>query len=170
VNLKKNRVARTESWDTTGILSGGIVMKIVFGIAAVLVIMLASFAAPSIVQADDTEYVIVANKLVQGTSINIAALKGIYLREIRNWANSDGQIVPVDLANSNSFYQNLFGKSYAQMQAYWLNMRIKYSVDLPVAKKDPESVKQFIASNKGAIGFLKNSDLDDRVKVLKIIN
>jgi ABC-type phosphate transport system substrate-binding protein len=145
-------------------------MKTVFGIAAILAITLASFAAPSIAQSDDSEYVIVANKLVQGSSINMAALKGIYLREVRNWGNSEGQIVPVDLANSNSFYQNLFGKSYTQMQAYWLNMRIKYSVDLPVSKKDPEGVKQFIASNKGAIGFLKNSDLDDRVKVLKIIN
>jgi hypothetical protein len=31
-------------------------------------------------------------------------------------------------------------------------------------------VKQFIAENKGAIGFLKNSDIDDRVKVLKLTN
>ena len=57
-----------------------------------------------------------------------------------------------------------------QMQAYWLNMRIKHSVDLPVSKKDAESVKQFIAANKSAIGFLKNGDSDDRVKVLKVIN
>ncbi len=56
------------------------------------------------------------------------------------------------------------------MQAYWLNMRIKYSVNLPVSKKDSESVKEFIASNKDAIGFLKSSDLDDRVKVLKVVN
>jgi len=42
------------------------------------------------------------------------------------------------------------------MQAYRLNMRIKYSVDFPVTKKDAESVKKFIAANRTAIGFVKN--------------
>ena len=145
-------------------------MKTMFGIASILAVLLVSYVAPSAAQSENSEYVIVANKQTQGSSINLAALKGIYLREIRNWGNNGGEIIPVDLASAGGFYQNLFGKSYVQMQAYWLNMRIKYSVDLPVSKKDPESVKQFIADNKGAIGFLKNSDLDDRVKVLKLIN
>jgi ABC-type phosphate transport system substrate-binding protein len=151
-------------------LMGGMLMRTVFGIAAVLAVILMVGAAPSIAQSDNSEYVIVANKQMQGASINIAALKGIYLREVRNWGNGGGEIIPVDYSTANNFYQNLFGKSYVQMQAYWLNMRIKYSVDLPVSKKDAESVKQFIAENKGAIGFLKNSDIDDRVKVLKLIN
>jgi phage-related protein len=68
------------------------------------------------------------------------------------------------------FLSESVGKSYLQMQAYWLNIRIKYSVGLPVTKKDAEAVKQFIVDNKGAIGFLKNSDIDDRVKVLKLAN
>ncbi len=149
---------------------GGITMRTVFGVAAVLMILLTAGVAPSIAQSDNSEYVIVANKQMQGSSINVAALKGIYLREVRNWGNGGGEIIPVDFSSANSFYQNLFGKSYVQMQAYWLNMRIKYSVELPVSKKDAESVKQFIAENKGAIGFLKNSEVDDRVKVLKLNN
>jgi phosphatidate phosphatase APP1 len=143
-------------------------MKTVFGIAAIMAILVVSNAAPCADLTDSSEYVIVANKQLQGTSINMAALKGIYLREVRNLANSQEAIIPVDLSTANGFYQNLFGKSYVQMQAYWLNMRIKHSVDLPVSKKDAESVKQFIAANKAAIGFLRNSDLDDRVKVLKV--
>jgi ABC-type phosphate transport system substrate-binding protein len=142
-------------------------MKSVLRIAAVIAILTASYATPSFAQEN---YVIVANKQVKGTEINKTALKGIYLRELRNWGNDGGEIIPVDLANSSSFYQNLFGKTSVQMQAYWLNMRIKYSVSLPVSKKDAESVKQFIAANKGAIGFLRSGDLDDRVKVLKLVN
>jgi ABC-type phosphate transport system substrate-binding protein len=127
------------------------------------------FTVPSDGQGD-SEYVIVANKQVQGSTINIISLKGIYLREIRNWGGDGGPIIAVDLANASGFYQNLFGKTYVQMQAYWLNMRINYSVDLPVSKKDPESVKQFIAENKGSIGFLRTRDIDDRVKILKVVN
>jgi hypothetical protein len=138
---------------------------LVFLLTAVIVFGLAS------VQADDVgDFVIVANKQVQGTSISTATVKGIYLREIRSWGNGGGEIIPVDLSSANAFYQNLFGKSYVQMQAYWLNMRVKYSADLPVSKKDAESAKQYIAETKGSIGFIKSSDLDDSVKVLKLIN
>ncbi len=143
-------------------------MKRVFGISFVLVVILACYAVSSI--AEDSEYAVIANKQVQGTSINTAQLKGIYLREVRNWGNGGGEIVVVDLNNSNAFYQNLFGKSYVQMQAYWLNMRIKYSVDLPVSKKDADSVKKYVSANKGAIGFLKKGDVDDTVKVLDVVN
>jgi ABC-type phosphate transport system substrate-binding protein len=143
-------------------------MKTVFGIASIMAILVLSCAAFCADLSDGSEYVIVANKQLQGTSISMAALKGIYLREVRTWANSKDEIVPVDLSTANSFYQNLFAKSYVQMQAYWLNMRVKYNVDFPVTKKDAESVKQFVASNKSAIGFLKSSDVDDRVKTLKI--
>ena len=145
-------------------------MKTVFGIAAMMAMLILANVAPCVAGSSESEYVIVANKQIVGTSINMTALKGIYLREIRNLANTREEIIPVDFTGESDFYQNLFGKTYVQMQAYWLNMRIKHSIDLPVSKKDAESVKQFIASNKSAIGFLKNSDLDDRVKVLKVVN
>jgi ABC-type phosphate transport system substrate-binding protein len=122
----------------------------------------------SVAQFDD--YAIVANKQLEGNTIPKDALKGIYLREVKNWGNGQGAIIPVDLSSARNFYMSLFGKSYVQMQAYWLSMRVKYSVELPVSKNDAESVKKFIAENKGAIGFLKNSDVDERVKILKIVN
>jgi ABC-type phosphate transport system substrate-binding protein len=143
-------------------------MKVIFGTAALFAVLLISSSMPSVAQSESLEYVIVANKQVPGTSINLASLKAIYLREVRTWANGGGEIVPVDLTSYSGFYQNLFGKNQVQMQAYWLNMRIKHNIDLPVSKKDAESAKRFIAENKGAIGFLKNSDIDDSVKVIKL--
>ena len=144
-------------------------MRIVAGIAALAVVLTIWNVVPSVAQSGDSDFVIVANKQMAGSSINKKALKGIYLREVKNWGNGN-EIIVVNLEDGGDFYQNLFGKSAVQMQAYWLNMRIKYSVDLPVTKKDSASVKQFVASNKGAIGFIKKSELDDSVKVLKIVN
>ena len=144
-------------------------MRIVAGIAALAVVLTIWNVVPSVAQSGDSDFVIVANKQMAGSSINKKALKGIYLREVKNWGNGN-EIIVVNLEDGGDFYQNLFGKSAVQMQAYWLNMRIKYSVDLPVTKKDSASVKQFVASNKGAIGFIKKSELDDSVKELKIIN
>jgi len=145
-------------------------MKAFCGVFAFLVITAVFFTTLAPAQSGEGEYVIVANKQLQGSSIRTEILRGIYLREILSWANGMGRIIPVDLSTANGFYQNLFSKNYAQMQAYWLNMKIKRGADLPVSKRDADSVKQFISENKGAIGFLKSSDLDDRVKVLRIIN
>ena len=144
-------------------------MRIMAGIAIVAVVLVAWNVAPSFAQEGNSDYVVVANKGMAGTSIKTQALKGIYLREVKNWGNGD-KITVVDLEGSGDFYENLFGKTCVQMQAYWLNMRIKYSVDLPVSKKDAASVKEFVASTTGSIGFIKKSDLDDSVKVLKVTN
>jgi ABC-type phosphate transport system substrate-binding protein len=143
-------------------------MKTRLGIVVLFATFLISSTVTCIAQSD-SDYVIIAGKEVAGNSIPASTLKGIYLREIKRWGNGSA-IIPVDLATGSSFYQNLFGKSYVQMQAYWLNMRIKYSVDLPISKKDPESVKKFVTENKGAIGFIKSSDVDDSVKVLLLKN
>jgi ABC-type phosphate transport system substrate-binding protein len=143
-------------------------MKIIAGIAALAIVLMAWNTVPSIAQSGNSDFIVVANKAMAGTSLKKTALKGIYLREVRTWGKDGGAIIPVDLESSGEFYENLFGKSYVQMQAYWLNMRIKYSVDLPVSKKDSAQVKEFIASNKGAIGFIKQGDLDDSVKEIKI--
>ncbi len=143
-------------------------MKFVFALSLFFAVCTAWVAEPCFAQTD--EYVVVANKAQPGDTINKAVLKGIYLREVRNWGSGGGEIVPVDLNSAADFYQDLFQKSYVQMQAYWLNMRIKYSVSLPVTKKDADAVKAFVASNKDAIGFLKSSEADDRVKVLKPVN
>jgi ABC-type phosphate transport system substrate-binding protein len=140
-------------------------MKTLIKIFAVFVAVLMLSAIP--VVAED-EYVIIANKDVAGSAISTTALKGIYLREVKNWGGGGGAVVPVDLTTASGFYQNLFGKSYVQMQAYWINMRVKYSVDLPVSKKDAASVKQFVAETKGAIGFVKSGDADDSVKILTL--
>jgi len=143
----------------------GLAMKTLLEILTVFVAVVMLSAIP--VVAED-EYTIIANKDVAGASISTAALKGIYLREVKNWGGGGGIITPVNLTTETNFYQNLFGKSYVQMQAYWVNMRVKYSVDLPVNKKDPASVKQFVAETKGSIGFVKSGDVDDSVKVLTL--
>jgi hypothetical protein len=142
-------------------------MSTVLKVAALLVVSVLICSMAPIGYSDVSEYVIVANKDVAGSTIGMASLKGIYLREVRTWQGG-GEIIPVDLSTGGSFYQDLFGKTYVQMQAYWLSMRIKYSVNLPVSKKDAESVLKFVAENKGSIGFLKNGAADDRVKVLKV--
>jgi hypothetical protein len=154
----------------SGSLREDVGMKIVLWMAVAVTMILMVSAVPAMAGSDDSEYVIVANKEISGDCIDVDALKVVYQREVKTWKNSKAEIIPVDLFTETGFYQNLFGKSYLQMQTYWMKMRSNYSMDLPVFKKDSESVKQFIAANKDAIGFIKSSDVDDSVKVIKLIN
>jgi ABC-type phosphate transport system substrate-binding protein len=139
-------------------------------VAAVAAIMILN-TIPVCAQASDP-YVVVVNKEMGGSAISLGSLKGIYLREMRKWDANGDAIIPVDLSDEadvcDAFYKGLFGKSHDEMRFYWLNMKIKNSVDVPVSKKTSEQVKQYVASNKSAIGFIKSSNVDDTVKVLKI--
>jgi hypothetical protein len=144
-------------------------MKIVIKIAVVAVIGML-FSVASFAQSNDSEYVVVANKALPGSAINVTALKAVYQREAGSWKHNEAEVVPVDLYLADGFYANLFGKSYIEMQLQWLKMRNHYSKDMPVVARDSASVKKYIAANKDAIGFLKSSDVDDTVKVIKLVN
>ena len=145
-------------------------MKTILKLAAVAVLVVMVGVVPSMAQSNDSEYVIVANKEIKGNVIKADSFKMIYQRDARTM-NADGsEIIPVDLYTAEGFYQNLFGKSYVEMQMQWTKQRNSYNVDLPVSQNDPEEVKNFIAANKDAIGFLKVSDVDERVKVIKLVN
>ena len=145
-------------------------MKMAFRMAAIAAITMMVGALSSVAQSNDSAYVIVANKEMPGGAINAADLREVYQREATNWKHSKAEIVPVDLYTAKDFYQNLFGQSYLQMQVQWMKMRRDYSMNMPIFKKDAESVKKFVAANKGAIGFIKISEVDDTVKVIKLIN
>jgi ABC-type phosphate transport system substrate-binding protein len=144
-------------------------MKNACKITVILIAVMLIGSMSAVAQTDGSDFVIIANKQMAGSAINESVLRGIYLREVRNWSSGGAEIIPVDLSTGNDFYQNLFGRSYVEMQAYWLNMRIRHSVNLPITQKDANSVKNFVASNKDAIGFIKSSDVDDTIKVLKVM-
>lgn len=143
-----------------------IVIKVVVVAAICMSFGLASFAQSN----DDSQYVIVANKALPGSAIKLNTLKVVYQREAKVWKHNQAEVVPVDLYKSNGFYENVFGKSYIEMQQQWMRMRNSYSMDMPVIAKDAAGVKKFVAANRDAIGFLKVSDVDDSVKVIKLVN
>ena len=144
-------------------------MKMVVRIAVVVAISM-MFSAALFAQSNDSDYVIVANKALPGSAIDVNTLKDVYQREATVWKHNEAEIVPVDLYTAGSFYENVFGKSYIDMQLQWVKMRNDRSLNAPVAVKDATAVKQVVAANKDAIGFIKASDVDDSVKVIKLID
>jgi len=144
-------------------------MKLVLRIAVIAVISML-LNVTLFAQSNDSDYVIVANKALPGESISINTLKVLYQREATTWRHNEADIVPVDLYTSDAFYSNLFGKSYVDMQLQWMKMRNHRYLNMPIAAKDAASVKKIVAANRDAIGFVKASDVDSSVKVIKLVN
>lgn len=93
----------------------------------------------------------------------------IYLGKIGEWP--DGTPVEAfDQAEDNplhdKFYSDLLGKSPALVKTLWAQ-NIFSGKRLPPKTANPDAVmKQWVGSNKNAIGYIKASSVDDTVKAV----
>lgn len=56
-----------------------------------------------------------------------------------------------------------------ELEHYYLYQSFKgEGVNLPVTMQEPADVKKFVAKTPGAIGYMRASDVDDTVKVVRI--
>jgi ABC-type phosphate transport system substrate-binding protein len=78
--------------------------------------------------------------------------------------------VPLDQAEGTAlrdeFYANFTGKTAAQMKAYWSKILFTGRGQPPKAVSDNGQVKQWLATNPSAIGYIARSAVDSSVKVL----
>jgi hypothetical protein len=56
-----------------------------------------------------------------------------------------------------------------ELEHYYLYQSFKGErVNLPLTMQDPADVKKFVVSTPGALGYLRASDVDDSVKVVRV--
>jgi ABC-type phosphate transport system substrate-binding protein len=140
-------------------------------------ILLSCFAfAPggrfTMAQNGGSDFVIIVNASVPGTQITEATLKGIYLRDMTRWGpNQD--IILVDLEGDDdvrtAFHARLFSKTAGQMKTYWINLRLSKRIPMPVTEPNSASAKKFVSQTAGAIAYIRPSEVDSSVKVLRLI-
>jgi ABC-type phosphate transport system substrate-binding protein len=126
---------------------------------------------PAFSEDEGVSYVIVANKSVPMVSISMKMLKRIYLKDITTWEGG-GNISPVDLDEENSlrtsFYKKILGKGVDEMRSYWINQKLTNNISAPLALKNSQNVRTYVSQNSGAIGYIKQNEVDPSVKVLAI--
>ncbi|MBU1664072.1 MAG: phosphate ABC transporter substrate-binding protein [Gammaproteobacteria bacterium] len=78
--------------------------------------------------------------------------------------------LPLDLPASSpereAFYNEITGKSAAQVRAYWARMSFTGKGIPPKQVRNDADLKKFAGSKPGAIGYLEENALDGSVKVL----
>lgn len=80
------------------------------------------------------------------------------------------EAVPIDhedgTAVRDEFYIRFTGKSFAQIKAHWSKIIFTGRGHPPKEALSSSEVKQWIAENPNAIGYIEPSEVDGRVRVL----
>lgn len=99
-------------------------------------------------------------------------LRNIYLKKI--FIDDDGRrLIPVNLPPGTPlralFASRLIGMGEAQLADYW-NRQYFQGVSPPYVLASQQAVVRFVATTPGAIGYIASCHLDDRVRVLLVVD
>ena len=114
---------------------------------------------------------VIANKSVPVDQINSSKLFDMYSGDMKWWDNGEPVVVFDIDPNSEiktAFYEFL-GKSTSRMKSIWLKNLLSGEGDPPEAVKSEEEMLKKVISTRGAIGFVRTSEVNDKVKVLATI-
>lgn len=105
------------------------------------------------------------------TSLSKSQAANIFLGKSKQYPNGV-PAVPIDRAEGSAerseFYTKVSGKSPAQMKAYWSKIIFTGKGQPPKVIADSAALKQLLASNPSAIGYMEQSLVDTGLKVVKI--
>ena len=96
------------------------------------------------------------------TALSKSQTAAIFLGKASRFPNGE-LAVPIDQAEGSAardqFYNNLTGKSPAQLKAYWSKIIFTGRGQPPLAVSDSDEVKQRLANNPQAIGYIEDGSM-----------
>lgn len=99
---------------------------------------------------------------------NKSDISALFLGKSKNIAGN--KLTPIDQeegsASKDSFYQKLSNKNPSQLNAYWARIVFTGKGQPPKALMDDDEVKDFVANNSDAIGYIESNNVDTSVKVV----
>ena len=104
------------------------------------------------------------------SEISKSTVRNIFLGKTKSFSNGE-KAVPVEISDGDikvEFTEQVLNKNKGTLKAYWSRMVFSGKANPPKSYDDEQEMKEFIAKNKDAIGFLRDVDIDSSVKVIKI--
>ena len=115
---------------------------------------------------------VITNPGVKEIGLSKDKIADIYMGKIKTYSNGT-RVQPVDqAANSpirDRFYKAIVGMSDSEVNRYWSKLKFTGKGKPPKNVNGDEAVKNWVASNPGAIGYIDGKYLDKSVKVVLII-
>jgi ABC-type phosphate transport system substrate-binding protein len=80
---------------------------------------------------------------------------------------SGAMAFPIDVATrKETFYRQLVNKTLAEINSYWARLVFSGRASPPRQLDSSDEVMQTIRANHGALGYLDDSEVDDRVRIV----
>lgn len=115
------------------------------------------------------EIAVITNPQLPVTSMSREEIYRIYLGKTK-FLPSGVKITPVDQRPGASaraqFYANVIRKSETEMKSYWSRVIFTGQGQPPVQESDDQAVKEYVAKNPNALGYIDRSAVDDSVKIV----
>ncbi|MDD5434433.1 MAG: substrate-binding domain-containing protein [Nitrospira sp.] len=140
-------------------------MKKTYLIITVIILLIGTLS----MSAYSSDFAVIVNKANTGT-IDNSQLKKIYTGDMTTWPGG-AAITAVDLPEDNpvrkSFTSSALGKTVANIKALWAQKIFTGKGIPPRVVDTDDEVKKIVSGNKHAIGYIKSSNVDDTVQVVK---
>lgn len=131
--------------------------------------LLACILPHSLLAAD---YAVVVNKNNPVVSLKKSVVKKIFLGKKSFW--DDGHKIDIYLPKEEElhkeFTSSILNKSIRQIKMYW-RRQLYSGIGLPPQQfPDDKTIKAEVAANPRAISYINQDNLDDRVKMIEIVD
>lgn len=114
--------------------------------------------------------VIIVNKNNPINHINCGQLKQIYNGNFKLW-DFGKRVVAVDLPDTNplavKFARTILGVDVETKRKLWMQKLYAGVGTPPLQREDESSIVTFVASEPGAIGYVRKENLNNSVKVIR---
>jgi ABC-type phosphate transport system substrate-binding protein len=115
---------------------------------------------------------IVVNRNNPINDISLPELRAMFFGE-RKWWSHKHRITLAAMRRNTQEYKTVQRVIYKidrhELERYYLYQSFKgEGVNLPSTLKAPAEVKKFVQSTPGALGYLRASDVDDSIKIVRI--
>ncbi len=135
----------------------------------IMIVVFAGMCSPTIDTALAEGLIIISNKSVSEDSLDKESIKKIYSGKMTKW--SDNESIIVTVVDGSDFHKNFLKeyvkKSSTQFKRTWKKLVFTGKGDYPQKFEDVESLIDYVAKTKGAIGYITTDAADnDKVKVL----
>ena len=124
-----------------------------------------------IINISNAQVAVIANKSVQAEKISKTELLDFYTGDVKEWEDEQ-RVYVFDLKIKSETRKNFYaylGKSSSRMKSIWMKNLLSGNGEPPPALDSEAEMLEKIENTKGAIGFINYEKVNDKVKVLTII-
>lgn len=115
------------------------------------------------------DLLVITNPQSTITALTREQIVDIYMGRSSNFPNGSPAIafdLKGDQPARSAFYQQLVGKSVAQINAYWARLLFSGSATPPMALKDAETMLHMVQENRDAIGYVDSAETTGKLNVV----